>query len=227
MGWVDCRTTKDGKPRFTAMFRDIKGEPRSAGTYSTEKRAIRAWQEAEAKIALGRIGDPRRARQRFRRYVLKSGSRTTSSRRRLGSPITTCCTATSCPSSARLRMIDILPSHVREWIVRLKAKGTGAPTIRRCEVILNAILMTALNDQIVFLHAGKGVNTPKVVKKPKLIVTAAHFDAIYNELNDGMYRLLVETDRVGPALGRTGRAPPWGPRPKDRRPHGFRWPWSS
>lgn len=194
MGWVDSKTTKAGKPRFTAMFRDIKGEPRSAGTYSTEKRAIRAWHEAEAKIALGRIGDPRRARQRFRRYVLEEW---------FPNHVIEASTRQSyhyllhryiLPEFGKMRMIDILPSHVREWIVRLKAKGVGAPTIRQCKVILNAILTTALNDQIVFLHAGKGVNTPKVVKKPKLIVTAAQFDAIYNELNDGLYRLLVETD---------------------------------
>jgi integrase len=79
-------------------------------------------------------------------------------------------------------------------MVRLQAQGVGAPTIRQCKVIINAIFTTALNDQITVLHAGKGVKTPPVAKKPKLIVTPEQFDAVYNALDGGMYRLLVETD---------------------------------
>lgn len=194
MGWVEPRITKDGKQRFAAKYRNLKGEKRGAGTHATEKQAIKAWHQAEAKLALGKIGDPRRGRQRFGRYVVDEW---------FPNHVIEASTRQSyhyllhryiLPEFGTMRMIDILPSHVREWIVRLKAKGVGAPTIRQCKVIINAVFTTALNDQIVFLHAGKGVATPKVVKKPKLIVTAGQFDAVYDELNDGMYRLLVETD---------------------------------
>ena len=43
------------------------------------------------------------------------------------------------PEFAKMRMIDILPSHVREWVARLTEKEVGAPTIRQCKVILNAV----------------------------------------------------------------------------------------
>jgi hypothetical protein len=69
-----------------------------------------------------------------------------------------------------MRMIDILPSHVREWVVRPADREVGAPTTKQCKVILNAVLTTAFNDQITVLHAGKGVATPAAAKKQKVIV---------------------------------------------------------
>ncbi len=49
--------------------RDIRGQIQSAGTYSSKRDADKAWQRAEAKLAEGRLSDPRRGRQTFRRYV--------------------------------------------------------------------------------------------------------------------------------------------------------------
>jgi integrase len=51
-----------------------------------------------------------------------------------------------------------------------------------------------LNDQIVYLHAGKGVRTPPVAKKSLRIITANDYDAIHRALPDNAMRLLVETD---------------------------------
>jgi integrase len=194
MGWVEPRITKAGKQRFAAKYRDLKGNKRGAGTYATEQKAINAWHQAEAKIALGKIGDPRRGKQKFSQYVLDEWFPNHVIEASTRQSYHYLLHAYLLPEFGKMRMMDILPSHVRAWVVRLKAQSVGAASIRQCKVVLNAIFTTALNDQIVFLHAGKGVATPKVVKKPKVIVTASQFDAIYNELEDGMYRLLVETD---------------------------------
>lgn len=70
MGWVEPRITKAGKQRFAAKYRDLKGNKRGAGTYATEQKAINAWHQAEAKIALGKIEDPRCGKQKFCQYVL-------------------------------------------------------------------------------------------------------------------------------------------------------------
>jgi hypothetical protein len=67
MGFSRARTGKDGKPRYTAYYLDIRGKERSAGTYGSEKKADRAWQKAEAEVAAGKVGDPRRGRQTRRR----------------------------------------------------------------------------------------------------------------------------------------------------------------
>jgi hypothetical protein len=65
MGYVIVRHRASGCRRYTAMYRDVREKLRSADTFTTEKQANGAWQKAEVAIAWGRIGDPRRGRQRF------------------------------------------------------------------------------------------------------------------------------------------------------------------
>ena len=51
------------------------------------------------------------------------------------------------PEFGPLRMIEILPAHVREWINKLKNEGVGPSAIQYCMVVLSAIFTTALNDR--------------------------------------------------------------------------------
>ncbi|NED53294.1 site-specific integrase, partial [Micromonospora aurantiaca] len=69
MGFARPRTAKDGRVRYIALYRDQRNKVRSAGTYSSERQADKAWQKAEAKLALDRLPDATKGRQRFRRYV--------------------------------------------------------------------------------------------------------------------------------------------------------------
>lgn len=55
-----------------------------------------------------------------------------------------------------------MPSDVREWVTHLGATGVKPPSIRNLKSILSAIFITALNDQVTFLHPCKGVKTPTV-----------------------------------------------------------------
>ncbi len=69
MGYSRERTGRDGKPRYTAYYWDVRGRERSAGTFSSKKAADKAWQGQATKVDEGRAGDPRRGRQTFQRYV--------------------------------------------------------------------------------------------------------------------------------------------------------------
>ncbi len=71
MGFTRLRTGRDGVVRYQALYDDVKGHRRSAGTFATQGSADKAWQRAEIRMAEGRMGDPSRGRQRFRRYVLE------------------------------------------------------------------------------------------------------------------------------------------------------------
>jgi hypothetical protein len=53
----------------TTYFTDLCGSEHSAGTFASKKEADREWQRVEARLAEGRLGDPRRGRQSFRHYV--------------------------------------------------------------------------------------------------------------------------------------------------------------
>jgi integrase len=176
------------------MYRDVRGKLRSAGTFTTEKQANRAWQKAEVAIASGRIGDPRRGRQRFADYVRVDWFPNHVIERSTRQNYTYVMDRYVVPFFGDLKMVEILPSDVREWIGKMQAEGARPPTIRQCKVILDAVLTTALNDRITYLHAGKGVKTPAVARKVPRIITVDQFDRLYNALADDTIRLLVETD---------------------------------
>ena len=194
MGQSRRRTGRDGKLRYTAYYKDVAGRRRSAGTFASKREADRAWQRAETKVAEGRVGDPRRGRQPFRRFVedewfpnhLIELTTRQSYSYELHRYIL--------PTFGRLPMVTILPSHVREWVTKLQQDGVRPPTIRYCMTILSAIFTTALNDQVTFLHPCKGVKAPPVVRKRPRIVTPEQFDTIHAALPSRDLQLLVETD---------------------------------
>ncbi len=176
------------------MYRDVRRAKRSAGSYRTEKEAIRAWHKAEENLSVGRVGDPKRSRQTLSTYVeaewfpnhLIELTTRENYRYLLNRYVL--------PGLGHVRMAELLPHHVREWVTELQRDyGARPPTIREAKVVLDAILTTALNDQVVWLHAGRGVKTPPVARKPRRIITVEHYDAIYAALQDDTMRLLVET----------------------------------
>ena len=97
------------------------------------------------------------------------------------------------PWFGAMRMIDVMPADVREWITHLQNENVSAHVIRYCKTILSAIFTTALND-VVHLHPVQGVKSPPVAKKPRVIMTPERFDKLYLALPSGTMKLLVETD---------------------------------
>jgi integrase len=194
VGFAKKRIGRDGKPRYTACYLDLKGRERSAGTFSSKKQADQAWQAAEVEMRKGRAGDPARGRQTFKQYVeqtwLPNHQIEVSTREAYAYSIH----KHLMPEFGPMRMIDILPEHVRAWIARLKADGVTPSTIRYNKIILSAIFTTAMDDQVTFLHPCKGVRTPPVPKKPLQIITPEQFDQIYQALPVSDYQLLVETE---------------------------------
>jgi integrase len=174
---------------------DVKGKERSAGTYSNKKQADKAWQDKECKLAEGRVGDPARGRMRFQRYVEDIWLPNHEVEPTIRQSYTYSIYRHIMPWFGPMRMIDILPEHVRQWITWLKdEKGVKPPTIKYNKILLSAIFTTALNDQVVFLHPCKGVKTPPVPRKPRVIITPEQFDMVNDALPDADARLLVETD---------------------------------
>ena len=144
-------------------------------------------------MAEGRMGNPSRGRQRFRTYVeqewlpnhqMEARTRETYSYY-LGRHIL--------PWFGAMRMIEIMPADVREWITHLQNQNVSAHVIRYCKTILSAIFTTALND-VIHLHPVQGVKSPPVAKKPRIIMTPEQFDKLYLALPSGTMKLLVETD---------------------------------
>ncbi|WP_181449210.1 tyrosine-type recombinase/integrase [Nonomuraea aridisoli] len=193
MGFSRKRTGRDGKPRYTAYYLDLKGKEKSAGTFSSKKEADRAWRDAESLVAQGRVGDPRRGRQTFERYVLDTWLPNHEIEATTRQSYTYTIHRHLIPEFGEMRMIDILPEHVRAWVATMKKNGVSPATIKYAKVLLSAIFTTALNDQVTYLHPCRGVKTPPVPRKPRTIITPEQFDVLYRALPDADSRLLVET----------------------------------
>ncbi|MFG1708798.1 tyrosine-type recombinase/integrase [Nonomuraea sp. M3C6] len=193
MGYSRKRPGKDGKVRYTAYYWDMKGLEKSAGTFANKKAANKAWQDAEAKVAEGRLGDPRRGRQTFKRYVLETWLPNHEIEATTRQSYTYVIHRHLIPEFGEMRMIDILPEHVREWVATLKKNGVSPATIKYAKVLLSAIFTTALNDQVTYIHPCRGVKVPTVPQKPRVIITPEQFDVLYAELPDIESQLLVET----------------------------------
>ncbi len=193
MGYSRLRTGRDGKPRYTAYYWDSRGRERSAGTFSSKKKADRAWQGEEAKVAEGRAGDPRRRQQRFSRYVLEEWLPNHQMEARTRENYSYYLDRHILPWFGSMRMIEVLPADVRAWITHLKNEKVSVHVIRYCITILSAIFTTALND-VIHLHPVRGVKPPPVPKKRRLIVTPEQFDGLYLQLPSDTIKLLVETD---------------------------------
>ena len=193
MGSTRLRTDGHGQTRYVALYRDLRGRQRSAGTFPSAKQADKAWQRAEALVESGRLGDLRRGRQTFRTYVettwLPAHQIEASTRERYTYMIA----KHLMPEFGPMRMIDILPEHVRAWITHQKATGLSASTIAGNKTILSAIFTTALTDQVVFLHPCVGVKTPTVARQPRVIVTPDQYNAIHHALRGPTAQIMVET----------------------------------
>lgn len=193
MGSTRERTGSNGSVRYTALYRDLKGRQRSAGTFTTERQADRAWQRAEARVAQGQLGEPGRGRQTFRDYVEQTWLPNHEIEATTRQSYTYILRRRILTEFGPMRMIDILPEHVREWVAGLKAGGVKPPTIRSCFIVLSAVFTTALNDQVTFLHPSKGVRTPPVPAQPRTIITPEQFAAVCECLPGAQSKLLAET----------------------------------
>lgn len=91
-----------------------------------------------------------------------------------------------------MKIRDILPVHVRQWVTKLSAAGVSPAQVRHLKIILSAVFTTALNDFVVLLHPCKGVKTPTVPVKGYRILTPAEFEALLAALPSDTARLFIE-----------------------------------
>jgi integrase len=193
MGWSRKRPDQNGKDRYTSYYRDARGQTCVAGTFAKKKDADDAWKTAEVRLAEGRLGDPRRGKQTFQRYVEEEWLPNHVMELTTRQGYTYSIYRHILPWFGPMRMNQIMPADVREWVTHLTNSGVRPPTIRALKCILSAIFTTALNDQLTFLHPCKGVKSPTVPPVLLTIVTPEQFDALYQALPSVGAQLLVET----------------------------------
>lgn len=193
MGFTRRRTGSDGTVRFVAMYRDLADRQCSAGTFARRRDADRAWQRAEARLTEGRSTLTRHGAVTFREYVaavwLPNHVIEASTKQSYSYSIE----ANLMPTFGAMRMVDVMPLHVRQWVQRMVARSMSPATIRSNRIVLSAIFTTALNDQVTVLHPCKGVKTPTVPVPRLRVLTPVELDRLLDVLPDPLWQVLVET----------------------------------
>jgi hypothetical protein len=128
MGFARKRVGKNGKSRYTAYYLDIRGQERSAGTYSNKKDADDAWKKAEVAVGAGKQCDPGGGKQTFEVYVLDKWlphhQLEPGVRRNYQGQIS----KHLLPSFGPMKMRDIMPEHVRQWVTQQQWPGRPCTT---------------------------------------------------------------------------------------------------
>lgn len=138
VGYLRCRENRLSKRRYTAVYRDVRGIERWAGTFTRRAKAERAWKSAEAAVADGRCLDVDQGRKRFADYA-----RETWLPQLVGEDPTVqgygfYLEKYLIPEFGATPMIEIAPGRVRAFYALLRDAGIGLNTIDRCKTVLLA-----------------------------------------------------------------------------------------
>jgi integrase len=181
-----------GGVRWIALYYDARGRQRSAGSFATKREAEIAWQAAEALQRSGRAGDAALRRIQFADYVNEQWFPNHVLEPSTRESYRYCIDRHIIPWFGSMKMRDILPVHVREWVTQLSAAGVSPAQVRHLKIILSAVFTTALNDFVVVLHPCRGVRTPTVPVREYRIVTPDEFDALLAAIAVPAAQLFVE-----------------------------------
>ena len=133
MGFVRVRVDGLQRTRYCALYVDVKGRQRSAGTYATAALAEKAWRRAEDRISEGRLGDASRGRQKLARYVEEQWLPHHQMEARTRENYVYYLNRHILPTFGSMRLIEILPGDVREWVTDLQQPPGVSP---ECDPLL-------------------------------------------------------------------------------------------
>jgi integrase len=192
MGYVRCRQNRLRKHRYTAVFWDVRGVERSAGTFGRRVLAERAWKSAEASVADGRYLDLDQGRKRFADYALGTWLPQFAGEDTTVQGYGFVLEKYLIPEFGATRMIEVTPGRVRAFYALLRDAGIGLSMIEKCKTVLCSLFNTAVNDRVLGLHPCRGVESPAVVQAPLKIITPAEYARLHTHLRDDYARLMVD-----------------------------------
>ena len=139
-------------PMYTALYRDPTGKQRSAGTFTSERGALRAGRRAESTVETGGWIDQASGRITFRDYVQQvwlpsrhvevstmAGYRSYLDKHFL-------------PFLGDRPMAEILPSIVQDWVTAAVGSGLSPTSVTKYHVMLHSVFKRAVRDRVVLTN---------------------------------------------------------------------------
>lgn len=97
------------------------------------------------------------------------------------------------PFFGHRRVVDIVPTTIKQWLTMLKAAELSAANRRMLKMVLSAILTSARDDDVIAANPCHRVKTDPVPTRLRAIITPEQFERFLDVIPDRKYRLLVET----------------------------------
>lgn len=178
MPWSRARRRGDGATRHTGYYRDPAGRTRSAGTFASERAALKAARRAEGRVEDGSWIDRTAGRVTFADYVehvwwpsrhlevsTRAGYRSYLDKHFL-------------PYFGAMPMAEILPSAVQSWVTQAVESGLSARSVVKYHVMLHGVFKRAVRDRVIPYNPCADTELPKVVAKKSRILTPEEFDRL-------------------------------------------------
>jgi len=180
-------------PMYTALYRDPTGQQRSAGTFTSERAALRAGRRAESTVEIGGWIDQASGRITFRDYVedvwlpsrhvevsTMAGYRSYLDKHFL-------------PFFGDQPMAEILPSIVQDWVTAAMSSGLSPTSVTKYHVMLHSVFKRAVRDRVILTNPCEGTELPKIPPRKTRILTPDEYDQLLATIPD-RFQLLVMTD---------------------------------
>lgn len=180
--------------RWTGLYRDASDKQKSAGTYDTEREAIKAAEYQEARANPPEAIEVYSGAKRGKLTVARDGPIAIQ-----GAKLE----ATSRETYGHLlkhvvrelgdsTLADLTPAEVRAFARKLESSEMSSSTAYHVFCVLRLIVVTALQDGLVDKDVTAGISVQRKGSKEKVIATPAQARAIQDAI-DPHYRLLAET----------------------------------
>ena len=191
MAYVREYQLKDGTRRFTARYLGTDGRYHEERGFVSRRDAEKAASQREVNATRGEWASPATNRLTFKTYVEDSYWPTTAHlevstraayRYNLDKHFL--------PRFGDLPMRRIGPPLIQAWVNEASSGGLSAASVVKYHALLHKIFSRAVIDRVVAINPCTHTALPKIVKKPKRIITVAQFEAILAGLPT-RYRMLV------------------------------------
>lgn len=197
MGWVIERPAADGRARYTAMYRDLFGRTRSAGTFGREREALRAAQRQDDHVVNGQWLDPAAGRITFKEYAeevwLPSRHLEVTTRAGYVSYLRN----HFVPFFGQMPLAQIMPSTVQDWVNQATRNGLSPRSVSKYHVMLHAVFARAVRDRLVAFNPCEETELPKVVTKKTRTLTPEEYSSVLAEIPPRFKALVMTAIETG------------------------------
>src|SRR5450830_605412 len=178
---------------FTAMYRDPSGHQRSAGTFTSERAALRAARRAESKVETGGWIDQASGRITFRDYVQNAWLPSRHVEVSTLAGYRSYLDKHFLPFFGDRPMAEILPSIVQDWVTAATASDLSPTSVTKYHVMLHSVFKRAVRDRVILTNPCEGIELPKIPPRKTRILTPDEYDQLLAAIPE-RFQLLVMTD---------------------------------